>query len=270
MKRNQNGVSMISLVITIIVIIILAAVAFSSSTDTITNANFSTFSNNVGEVRTAFSTVATTIKGQEAQNNITRTDAQVFNFVAKGSALFDPSTQSVERENSWLPRAMASYLACTQISGESAEEIFDMKLPRIRVNTDAGTGIECSYFVTREGVLFVWPPYEYQDELYVNETTKLFSGDGVTPLKVSTNEATGAGVYAGNYSFKVGNVTIITGLVADLTATLPDTMLGSHGHAGTAALNPTTMDTLPTVFYTDAIGAASPLGVEGNVLFTAQ
>ena len=89
MKKNQSGVSLISLVITIIVVIILAAVAFGSSTDTITNANFSTFTNNLGEVKTAFATVATTVEGQEAQKQISRTSSQVYNFVAKGGTLLN-------------------------------------------------------------------------------------------------------------------------------------------------------------------------------------
>ena len=63
MKKGQSGVSLIALVITIIVVIILAAIAFGTSTRTITNANWSTFKNAVGEVRTALQTRTTTVKG---------------------------------------------------------------------------------------------------------------------------------------------------------------------------------------------------------------
>ena len=63
---TQKGVSLIALVITIIVVIILAAIAFGTSTRTISNANYSDYVNNIGEVRTAFHTRAMTIKGEEA------------------------------------------------------------------------------------------------------------------------------------------------------------------------------------------------------------
>ena len=65
-RKRQKGVSLIALVITIIVVIILAAIAFGTSTRTISNANYSDYVNNIGEVRTAFHTRAMTIKGEEA------------------------------------------------------------------------------------------------------------------------------------------------------------------------------------------------------------
>ena len=254
MKKNQSGVSLISLVITIIVVIILAAVAFSSSTDTITNANFSNFTNNVGEVRTSFQTVATTIKGQEAQNQITRTDAQVYNFVAKGASLFDKDTESGDRMDSWLSRSQANTLACTQLSGDAMKDVIDMKLPTVKVNTDLATGVAVSYFVTREGTVFVWPPYEYENEYYVTDTIKVTkSGDTETVKADDSNPNTKvADMYKKDFSFMVGNVEIKTDL-----------------YDGDKALEEGTADysTLATVFYTDGIGAKSPVGRESATLF---
>ena len=71
MKKNQNGVSMVSLVITIIVIIILAAVAFSGSQETIGRAGFSGFTTDIDSVRTAFMTesIPNLLGEQTAANN---------------------------------------------------------------------------------------------------------------------------------------------------------------------------------------------------------
>ena len=106
MKKN-SGVSMISLVITIIVIIILAAVAFGSSTDTIENANFSNFTNNVAEVQALLTEKAVTLKGNEGKEGVSRTDAQVYNFIAKGATLIEDNTKH------WLSKSDASNILNT-------------------------------------------------------------------------------------------------------------------------------------------------------------
>lgn len=194
MKKN-SGVSMISLVITIIVIIILAAVAFGSSTDTIENANFSNFTNNVAEVQGLLDQQAVTLKGNEGKDGVSRTDAQVYNFIAKGATTLPDNTKY------WLTRADATKIGCTQLSGEVMETVIDYKLPTIKVSTSGANSVECSYFVTNEGKVFVWPPYIYEDELYVNGDTKL---DGVT----ATNPKASGDVYESTYTFKVGNANI--------------------------------------------------------------
>ena len=247
MKKNQSGVSLIALVITIIVVIILAAVAFGSSTDTITNANFSTFTNNLGEVRTAFQTVATTVKGNEAKNQITRTDAQVFNFVAKGGTLIEDSG---DQQDTWLSRSQANGLACTQLSGDAMEKVLDMKLPTIKVNTDAGTGRQVSYFVTRTGTIFVWPPYEYEGKFYVTDT-----------ITVPEEDENDNRMYTAGYTFEVDGVEITTAARATAEA---NTALVDTG-ATQAEL-----EALETVYYTDGANALAPLGAEATVLYDAE
>ena len=166
MKKN-SGVSMISLVITIIVIIILAAVAFGSSTDTIENANFSNFTNNVSEVQGLLDQQAVTLKGNEGKNGVSRTDAQVYNYIAKGATLVD------EAGENWLSRADATKLSCTELSGDAMATVIDYELPKIKVATLGSNGVNCTYFVTNTGKVFVWPPYIYENELYVNGDTKI-------------------------------------------------------------------------------------------------
>ncbi len=194
MKKN-SGVSMISLVITIIVIIILAAVAFGSSTDTIENANFSNFTNNVAEVQGLLDQQAVTLKGNEGKEGVSRTDAQVYNFLAKGATTFEDNTKY------WLTRADASAIGCTQLSGDVMETVIDYELPPIKVSTSGANAVECSYFVTNEGKVFVWPPYIYEDNLYVNGDTQLPGVTATTPTNASGD------VY-GKFEFAVGNAVI--------------------------------------------------------------
>ncbi len=172
MKKNL-GVSMISLVITIIVIIILAAVAFGSSTDTIENANFSNFVNNIAEVQNLLDQKVVALKGTEGKNGVQRTDAQVYNYIAKGATTLNDTEGKY-----WLPRGYAAKLECTRIEPDTSKEAIGYELPKIRVSTLYTNGIDCSYFVTNTGTVFVWPPYIYKDELWVNGDTKLVDENG--------------------------------------------------------------------------------------------
>lgn len=237
MKKNQSGVSLIALVITIIVVIILAAVAFGTSTDTITNANFSNFANNIAEVQQSFDAVATTVKGMEAKNGTTRTDAQVYNYVAKGATA--PDVNADKAAKAWLSRSQADALPCTEISGDVAEDVYDRKLPVIKVNTDKATGGECTYFVTRTGKVFVWPPYEYEGEFYVTDTDTV------------------SGNIYGDFSFTLDGATVnvINGATNPLLV------------PGTTLKHDTSLSGADTIYYNDASTAAKPVGIETSILF---
>ena len=181
MKKGQSGVSLIALVITIIVVIILAAIAFGTSTRTITNANWSTFKNAVGEVRTAFQTRTTTVKGQEAAKGITRNDAQVYNYVAK-NGVADINNSG---DPAWISRAQAAALTATRIEPTVIDgELGLSGRNHIKVNTSNRSGVEVSYYVSREGDIFIWPPYEYEGKYYVNETTTV-ANDAATSIVFS-------------------------------------------------------------------------------------
>lgn len=196
--RKNSGVSMISLVITIIVIIILAAVAFGSSTDTIENANFSNFTNNVAEVQGLLDQQAVTLKGNEGKDGVSRTDAQVYNFLAKGATLLDDNTKY------WLTRADASAIGCTELSGDAMGEVIDYELPVIKVSTSGANSVECTYFVTSTGKVFVWPPYIYEDNLYVNGDTMLVD-DSNAPIIASAEDCA---AYGDTFDFEIDGVEI--------------------------------------------------------------
>ena len=229
MKKGQSGVSLIALVITIIVVIILAAVAFGTSTRTITNANYSTFTNAVGEVRTALMERATTVKGEEAARGTSRTDAQVYNYVAKGATTNDQ----------WLSRRMADELTATRIEPEVISDVLGLKnLNTIKVNTTKGQGIEVSYFVTKSGDVFVWPPYEYEDKYYVNDDKTITVAENAADDSVTNTEIDfGGGV-------KVG--------VSNTATPATKAVYSNSGD----------LKSLKTVYYLDKAGAAQPQGAE--------
>ena len=178
--KNQKGVSLIALVITIIVVIILAAIAFNSSTSTIEKANYSKFVSNIGEVRDAFKRAATEFKGDQAAQGKEITDAQAYKTVAEGK----DGTQSGDIT------PIAQLKQYTIIDGAKAEKSIGIKLPTIKVNTPGATNVEVKYAVTASGDIFVWPPYKYDGQYYVNDTLVLTAYD--SSKNTATSETTQA------------------------------------------------------------------------------
>lgn len=182
--REEKGVSLIALVITIIVVIILAAIAFNSSTSTIERANYSKFVNNVSEVQGAMNQRAVLVKGMMAAGGAQVTDGQVYNYIAKGGA--DESDLLVEAQ-------VPNYT----VIEETAD--IGIKLPEMKVNTQTQTGVKVKYAITKEGVVFIWPPFPSEEKYYIraDETVSsdLTSNSGEftiivasKELKIETNE----------------------------------------------------------------------------------
>ena len=177
LKKNERGISLIALVITIIVIIILAAIAFNSSTSTISKANYSKFVSNIGEVQDAIQTKTVTVKGFAMAGGTQVTDGQVYNYVAKGGS----------SESDFLPEA--------QVPGYTIiEETADIgiDLPEIKVNTPTETGVKVKYAVTKEGKVFIWPPYSYENEYNIRDKEtvdkSLVGVEGELDIKVADKD----------------------------------------------------------------------------------
>ena len=177
LKKNERGISLIALVITIIVIIILAAIAFNSSTNTISKANYSKFVSNIGEVQDAIQTKTVTVKGFAMAGGTQVTDGQVYNYVAKGGS----------SESDFLPEA--------QVPGYTIiEETADIgiDLPEIKVNTPTETGVKVKYAVTKEGKVFIWPPYSYENEYNIRDKEtvdkSLVGVEGELDIKVADKD----------------------------------------------------------------------------------
>ena len=177
LRSDKRGISLIALVITIIVIIILAAIAFNSSTSTISKANYSKFVSNIGEVQDAIQTKTVTVKGFAMAGGTQVTDGQAYNYVANGGS----------SESDFLPEAQVPDYTIIE---ETADIGID--LPEIKVNTPTETGVKVKYAVTKEGKVFVWPPYSYENEYNVrdNETVdkSLVGVEGELDIKVADKD----------------------------------------------------------------------------------
>ncbi len=185
LRNSERGISLIALVITIIVVIILAAIAFNSSTGTIGKANYSKFVSNISEVEQAINEKMIEVKGAMLAKGSQITDGQVFNYVAKGGR-----TDSDFVVESRTP----DYT----IIDKSAD--IGIKLPVMRVNTPSETNVDVKYAVTKNGKVFIWPPfpsenaYNIRDKEFVDSSLVSSSGDvditvAGTTFKLQINES---------------------------------------------------------------------------------
>lgn len=204
-------------------------------------AKFSNFANNVAEVQWFLDMETTVLKGNEAKNGTARTNAQAYNYVAKGATISDVTGDS------WLTRADAQDLDCTQLKESVMEDVIDYALPQMKVSTLKSSSVKCSYFVTNEGEVFVWPPYIYENQLWVNGDTKLKSENG--PYTPDSKE-----VYSDGFTFEVGNTTIKVSDAKKLptTETTVTQTIRNDGEA--------------TIYYTDGTNV-SPVGIESEALY---
>ena len=256
MKKNQSGVSMVSLVITIIVIIILAAVAFSGSQETIGRAGFSGFTTDIDSVRTAFmSESIPSLMGEQTAKNNAVSEAQAYNFLAKGAST--TLVPAASGEHAWLSRAQAAAIPATRIEKESAKQAIGIDLPVRTVNTFGATGVEMSYFVTNKGDIFVWPPYARSDDglFYVNDTVTVTTPEGV---QISGDDE--ADMYVDGFKFVVNGVTIeVEAAATNPTATKLDD--------GTTSAKTDTLKTTPAIYYYDERNAEPAEGIESKSIY---
>ena len=183
-REYERGISLIALVITIIVIIILAAIAFNSSTSTIGKANYSKFVSNISEVEQAINEKMIEVKGAMLAKGSQITDGQAFNYVAKGG----------KSDDDFVVEGRAPDYTIIEKSAN-----IGIKLPVMRVNTPNETNVEVKYAVTKNGKVFIWPPfpsenaYNIRDKEFVDSTLVSSSGDiditvAGTTFKLQVNE----------------------------------------------------------------------------------
>ena len=157
-KSKKDGISLIALVITIIVIIIIAAISFSASIGTVEMANYTKIVDNMDKVQVAITEKALDLKGYEAEKGKRRTDGQVYNYVAKGGTTREDFVQ-------------IGYEPGYTIIEKDAD--IGIKLPEIKVNTPDEANVEVTWAVTKDGEIFVWPPYTYKTEKYITKDDKV-------------------------------------------------------------------------------------------------
>ena len=184
--KNQKGVSLITLIITIIVVIILAVIVLRSGASSAPDqAAFSRFTSEMGELQDAVKLAMLTAKGEEQLKGNQRTEAQLYNFVARGGyAGFNYERDYAYRseltnDEKWILAGEIEQICCTPINKVCAKESIGMELPVIKVETAKGVGQEMTFFVTNGGIVFCWPPYVYDGKSYANANTTVKSGDKI-------------------------------------------------------------------------------------------
>lgn len=253
MRKNQSGVSMVSLVITIIVIIILAAVAFTGSNDTIGRASFSDFTTDIESIEQAFLTEGVTnLVGNEAAKSNPVTEAQAYNYLAKGATT--KKLTDDQKKAAWLTKSKADAIQCTRIEKDAAKEAIGIELPARTVNTYGSTGVEVSYFVTNDGDIFAWPPFLNTTDgcYYVNRTQKVV--DATTKNIISGDDEKLMYPAAGGlFKFKVDDVEIHVSPAKNI--------------ANTVVTKDQAFTNIPGVYYEDVIDTPAADGIESIYIY---
>ena len=175
--KNQSGVSLITLVITIIVVIILAAIALGGGAlDTAGQAQFSGFATEMGALQDTMKQAQITIRGEEQIRGHAVTEAQVYNYLARGADESGDIQPDESGDKKWLSRSQANSIPCTPINRAYGTKMLDMKVRK--VETDQGSNQIVSYFVTPTGNVFCWPPYIYDGKSYVTNVITAKTADG--------------------------------------------------------------------------------------------
>ena len=123
-------------------------------------AAFAGFASEMGDLQDTVAVAMLTAKGNEAIIGNRRTDAQLYNFVARGG--YD----SISGEE-WLNEEDASNISYTKIDSNYAANSLGISLPNRKTTNSMGEVTQMSYYVTPKGNVFCWPPYEFDGKRYV-------------------------------------------------------------------------------------------------------
>ena len=153
-RKKVKGVSMVSLVITIIVMLTTTAIVFVGSMKTVDEADYSKYVSNVSDVSAAFYEASTTVNGEKVAESNEKKDTQVYNYVAKAG----------KGEDDFLAQNEVPIYTVLK-----DEEQIGIKLPKIKVESGTGKRVPLTFATTKNGKIFTWPPYDYDNKLYITE-----------------------------------------------------------------------------------------------------
>lgn len=168
---------MVSLVITIIVLLILAAIVFLSSIKTINEADYSKYVSNVSDVSTAFHEASTAVNGDKTVESQTKSIEQIYNYVAKDGI----------EEKDFLTRSEVPVYTIIKDEGQ-----IGIRLPEMIVESGTGKRVPVKYATTKNGKIFTWPPYDYENKYYITDfdtvdskmQTEIVVGDEKFTIKI--------------------------------------------------------------------------------------
>ena len=168
--KNQSGVSLITLVITMVIAILLATIALNGGgSDVPDKAYFAGFAQEMEDLQLAVTSLEVEIKKDEVLRAHTVSEAQIYNYIARGGEMADPAiTKDASGDNLWLSRTQAEQISCTPLNREFGVQKLGLK--KRKVTTSEANDQLVSYFITPLGRVFCWPPYVMDNKSYVNAT----------------------------------------------------------------------------------------------------
>lgn len=168
--KNQ-GISLISLIITIIVIIILAAIVIFSGMDTPERAQLSNFAQQVSNVHSAVIDQLTGATTEYATSGKTRNTEQIYYYLATGKDATQYGTmQGVDDATS------GDSELCQNIDVTNAKSLLKLTLPDVREHDEA-------WYVTSDGKIFNATGFVsggktyFTADLYADEELKVDSAE---------------------------------------------------------------------------------------------
>ncbi len=139
-------------------------------------AQFSGFRTEMGALQDSFKQAQITIRGLEIGRGHDVTEAQIYNYLARGGNESGEITQDASGDEKWLTRAQAKSIPCTPINRAYATFNLDMRVRK--VETDQASNEIVSYFITPKGNVFCWPPYPHDGRSYVTNEITAKTKDG--------------------------------------------------------------------------------------------
>ena len=189
--------------------------------------------------------------GEQMYKNNAITESQAYNFLAKGANT--PRISDIDAKHTWLSRSRGFAIPCTRIEKVTAKESIGIDLPIIKVNTLKSKNVEVSYFVTRKGDIFIWPPYEDKknDMFFVNKgiPVKTLEGEAITSKTQNR-------MYEEGFEFDINGVSI------KISAQPQNTYNVLKGNIASEELK-----NIPSIYYKDQSNAESPEGIESKFIY---
>ena len=182
--KNQ-GISLISLIITIIVIIILAAIVIFTGLGTPDSAQFSSFCQQVDNVYMAVTDEFADLKVKHAVSGDYRTNEQIYLEIALDD---DKGQYSAMDNNTFKPGAsdtgVATGAGFQNISGDY--KVGDLVLPKVRQSNKA-------WYITKDGQVFNANGFVYDEKTYFNAS--LYCNEELA-AQDDSQESTATNIYA--------------------------------------------------------------------------
>lgn len=195
--KNQ-GISLISLIITIIVIIILAAVVIFSGMDTPERAQLSNFAQQVSNVHSALIDQLTGATTEFATSGKTRNTEQIYYYLATGKDAGQyGKMKGVDIVTSGEQTTSGDADGCQNILTDNAKTLLKLTLPTVREHNEA-------WYVTKDGKVFnatgfvsggktYWTADLYTEgELEVSASTETYEARAIQIAKELVDGKTGA------------------------------------------------------------------------------